>query len=62
MDQRTNIERRIQKEREMLKLLYRFFFSSLIFIFRIRVVDLSCNIELGSLNIKLHLCLNLKGN
>ena len=51
------------------KLLYIFFFSFfffsflllfsfVIFIFRIRVVDLSYNIELGFLFIKLHFCLN----
>ena len=66
--QRTNTERR----KERLKVLYIFlflllFFISLfslffIFILRIRVVDLSYNIELGSLYIKLHLCLNLQGN
>ena len=59
-----------ERRRERLKILYifLFFFSyflfSLIFIFilRIIVVDLSCNIELGSLYIKLHCCLNLNGD
>ena len=41
-------------------------FSAFIFFFyfsfsRIRVVDLSCNVEPRSLYIKLHLCLNLSG-
>ena len=48
--------------------LYIFLFSYFIFLClfyfsfsRIKVVDTRCNIELGSLYIKLHLCLNLSG-
>ena len=54
-------------KREKLKLLYIFYFF-LLFLFlllysifvRIKVVDLTCNIELGSLKNKFHLCLNIK--
>ena len=62
--------RRRNTERET-KALYIFYFLLLFFFFnfhfhfsfflKIRIVDLSCNIELGSLYIKLHLCLNLSG-
>ena len=44
-----------------------FLFSSFILFFifflslRIRIVNMSCNIELGSLYIKLHFCMNLSG-
>ena len=58
-----------ERKRERLKFLYILLFSSFIFLLlflfsflRIRVVDLSYNIELGSLYIKLHLCMNLKEN
>ena len=56
-----------KERRRETKFLYIILFSSFIFISfffsfsRIRVVDLSCNIELGSLYIELHLCVNLSG-
>ena len=55
-----------KERRRETKFLYIILFSSFFFFFffsfsRIRVVDLSCNIELGSLYIELHLCVNLSG-